>query len=119
MTRLLTLAALLAVAVTAFAPMAEAQRGVRYPESTGDPRLDQMNAQIQQLNQQLQRTQQDVKTLEQALNAAIQCGTQGKVYNGRGCQDPAAVAGAGAAPGLPGAPATPPAGVRPGSRLPF
>jgi hypothetical protein len=29
------------------------------------------------------------------------------------------VAGAGAAPGLPGAPATPPAGVRPGSRLPF
>ncbi|MBI1364056.1 MAG: hypothetical protein GC134_08730 [Proteobacteria bacterium] len=118
MTRLLTVAALITLFASALALTAEAQR-VRYPSSTGDPLEDQQNQTITQLQQQIQQQTQVIQQLQTAANAMIQCGSQGKVYNGRSCQDAAGGAtaakpGAGAIPGT-----NPNTGLTPSGKLPF
>ncbi len=116
MIRLSCLFNLTVIAFTVGAALPAQAQNVRYPQSTGDPREDAQNQSISQLQQQVQALQKSISELQTAANAMLQCGAQGKVYNGRQCQDAAgaAVTGGSAAGSIPGA--TP---RKPATALPF
>jgi len=116
MTRLPRLFSLMAVTLIVSAALPAHAQNVRYPQSTGDPREDLQNQSISQLQQQVQALQKSMSELQTAANAMLQCGAQGKVFNGRQCQDAAGAAttGGSAAGSIPGA--TP---RKPPTALPF